>query len=98
MKAISFLVLTLGAASASACSNYYLCHCYDSDGVPNNTVTQAVCNLISNQGSMVNVTGYLECNAGTWSWGWDNCEWRGECLAAKATGDDSSCRGKVFWI
>ncbi|KAF9776648.1 hypothetical protein IL306_005149 [Fusarium sp. DS 682] len=40
---ISILGLLTLSAFASACARYESCHCYDSNGIPNNGATQAVC-------------------------------------------------------
>jgi hypothetical protein len=51
MKGILFLLLTLGAAFASACHNYYSCQCVNSDGTPNNAATNNVCNAVGGNGN-----------------------------------------------
>ncbi|KAF5012684.1 hypothetical protein FDECE_1315 [Fusarium decemcellulare] len=98
----SLLSLLALSAYASACSIYNDCHCYNSDGKPNNDATQTVCNHFS--GSMqLNTreyganTQYKECEAKTFGGAssFDNCDWRRRCQSAGATGADSSCRSKV---
>jgi hypothetical protein len=98
MKVASFLLI-LGASLASACSHYGSCHCFDSDGTPNNAATTSVCYSYNGQGSLQNdttdygdSTPYLECYANEGCW--QNCNWRRHCQGAGATGDDSSCNSK----
>ena len=96
MKLKIFLLFTLEASSASACKFYKACHCYDSDGSPNNTATDTICGWqkgrlqydITEYGSD---TTYQECfyTSGQPFW---NCQWREQCQQVGATGDDSSCR------
>lgn len=43
MKATSFLLLALGAASASACDNYYYCYCLDDNGIQDDYATGRAC-------------------------------------------------------
>ena len=67
MKAILFLLLTLGVSSASACSHYQFCHCQDNKGTPNDTATNTVCNGEGVAGQMRTLGGdssgspYKEC-------------------------------------
>ncbi|KAI8246556.1 hypothetical protein K4K55_007796 [Colletotrichum sp. SAR 10_96] len=65
-------ILTLAfAAYASACASYNDCHCYDSNGVPNNGATKSVCDHFG--GSMIKAereygasTTYQECEVKTY--------------------------------
>ena len=109
MKAVLFLLLALGASSATACSDYYWCHCDDSDGTPNNDATTAVCSGYFSPAppSMVNdtydygdSTTYLECEAhgGSNSGTWNNCVWRRHCQNVGATGDSNChCKGNCVY-
>ncbi|KAF6514231.1 hypothetical protein HZS61_006487 [Fusarium oxysporum f. sp. conglutinans] len=98
---VSLLALLALSTCASACASYSKCHCYNSDGKPNNDATQTVCDHFS--GSMnPNVreygegTQYKDCEAKTFGGAssFDNCDWRRRCASAGATGADSSCRLK----
>ncbi|KAG5816324.1 hypothetical protein H9Q74_011193 [Fusarium xylarioides] len=40
---VSILGLLTLSAFASACASYESCHCYDSNGIPNNGATKTVC-------------------------------------------------------
>jgi hypothetical protein len=92
MKAAPFLLLALGAASAFACDTYYYCHCYDSDGSPNNAATTSVCTYWYGA-STANGLDALECSIGD-GMAMNNCDFRKLCGVAFATGSDSSCRDK----
>ena len=101
MKPARFLLFALGASSASACAWYSFCHCYDSDGVPDNKATETVCGshygaLQLNQREYGRDTSYTECISaighGPY---WNNCYWREDCKSAGATGTDSSCWCKL---
>ncbi|KAJ0360288.1 hypothetical protein COL154_007709 [Colletotrichum chrysophilum] len=100
MRVSAFLTLAF-AAYASACASYNDCHCYDSNGVPNNGATKSVCDHFG--GSMIKAereygasTTYQECEVKTYGGAssFDNCDWRRRCQGAGATGADSSCRSK----
>lgn len=102
MKLALFLHFALGASSASACSWYVFCHCYDSNGLPNNGATKTVCGthlgaLRLNQREYGRDTAYTEC-VSAFGLGptWDNCQWREQCKDAGATGADSSCYCKFL--
>jgi hypothetical protein len=93
MKAVSFLLLALEVASASACANYLNCHCVNADGVQNDAVTRTICNQYkeANMGPGP-IIGYLQCTSpSNVQVQLDNCEWRKACKAHGATGSDSSC-------
>ena len=97
MKAIRFLLLALGASSASACSQYSHCHCMNSDGNPNDAATKAVCNgegagIGSIEPYKSGSDSYTDCVAQHGCW--NNCSWRKDCYNAGATGSDSHCRVK----
>jgi hypothetical protein len=98
---VTLLALLALSTHASACASYNNCHCYDSDGKPNNGATQTLCNHY--KGSMVpdesengEGTSYMECEAQTFGGAssFENCDWRIRCQSAGATGNDSSCRLK----
>ncbi|EXM04691.1 hypothetical protein NOF04DRAFT_18650 [Fusarium oxysporum II5] len=99
---VSILGLLTLSAFASACASYESCHCYDSNGVPNNGATQTVCDhfkggMEPNTREYGANTQYKECNVKTFGGGassFDNCDWRRRCQSAGATGADSSCRSK----
>ena len=94
MKPELFLLFTLGASSTSACAWYFFCHCYNSDGLFNNTATATVCGwygsgLVYATFIYGVTTGNEECfGAGM---ALNNCKWREHCQQVGATGDDSSC-------
>jgi hypothetical protein len=99
MKAVSFLLLALGAASVSACSSYNFCHCDNSDSTPDNSATDAICSYFGNtatsDGNDPNNV-YDVCPAGQNAYnsqfGWNNCLWRVYCKIKGATGGDSLCQ------
>jgi hypothetical protein len=96
MKAALFLLLALGAASASACDNYIYCHCRNSDGSANNDATGDICNyFVGTQSYDGDIPGN-ECEVGSGPDNsfWSNCKWRIYCKILGATGSDSSCRAK----
>ena len=101
MKAILFLLLTLGVSSASACSHYQFCHCQDDKGTPNDTATNTVCNGEGVAGQMRTLGGdssgspYKECLAQAGCW--NNCSWRANCKSAGASGADSNCYSKCIF-
>jgi hypothetical protein len=103
MKAVSFVLLALGAASVSACNSYYDCHCVQSDSSPNNKATDDICNYMINTYGLGEITqhsapdGGDECLYGTGSSvaGWDNCLWRVYCKIVGATGQDSNCEYNI---
>ena len=100
MKPELFLLFALGVSSTSACANYRFCHCYDSDGSPNNKATATVCfwhagpayegQLVYDIREYGTGTMNQECHA-TGRYDFNNCSWREDCQQAGATGDDSSC-------
>ncbi|GJC89758.1 hypothetical protein ColTof4_08753 [Colletotrichum tofieldiae] len=105
--ATSALVLLALSNTALACDGYLFCHCYNSDGRPNDAATQTVCKRYN-----AGLTNTIDANA--WSdgakecqyvgiagekrgkfwhpFGLGNCDWRVMCGEAGATGSDSSCR------
>ncbi|USP80829.1 hypothetical protein yc1106_08103 [Curvularia clavata] len=93
----SALALVFLPIAAQACATYQYCHCYDSNGVPNDRVTEAVCRGLGSNGAMVNPgpksDGARECQ-GQGDYRHSNCSWRQWCQLAGATGSDSSCRAK----
>ncbi|KDN62672.1 hypothetical protein CSUB01_11862 [Colletotrichum sublineola] len=101
----SSLVLLLSLAkNALSCAVYTNCHCYDSNGTPNNNATQTAC-----QGYQPSDTSFVaEKSAcyyigppttgpsfGPVYMGMNNCDFRVLCAQAGATGSDSSCAGKL---
>ncbi|EMD59160.1 hypothetical protein COCSADRAFT_255613 [Bipolaris sorokiniana ND90Pr] len=98
MKLSPFTILFFPLA-ISACSNYQSCHCYDSNGVPNNAATAQVCAGFGDRASMADASrgsdGARECKANkSKEVVFSNCSWRQWCQIAGATGKDSSCRDK----
>ncbi|KAF5688831.1 hypothetical protein FDENT_4657 [Fusarium denticulatum] len=99
---VSILGLLTLSAFASACASYESCHCYDSNGIPNNGATQAVCDhykggMEPNTREYGANTQYKQCNVKIFGGGassFDNCDWRRRCQGAGATGADSSCWNK----
>lgn len=99
MKLELFLLFALGVPSTSACSYYTRCHCYDSDGTPNNAATKTVCDLYKVLPYKPRLqydtyeygpnTIYQECAfSGSI---FKNCIFKEQCQWAGATGGDSSC-------
>lgn len=97
MKVAPFLLLALGAASASACSDYMNCHCQNSDGSANNNATGDICNYFDATISYDDDIPGNECIVGSGSHNddWNNCKWRVYCKIVGATGSDSSCRATI---
>jgi hypothetical protein len=92
MKAAPFLLLTLGAASAFACADYSYCHCYDSNGVPDDKATESVC--INWYNDDIGISSDCVPSLG----GINNCDFAKLCAVAFATGGDSSCSQKCGWL
>ncbi|TDZ65190.1 hypothetical protein CTRI78_v003549 [Colletotrichum trifolii] len=108
LAAVGTLALFTLAKTALACDGYLFCHCYDSNGVPNDAITQTVCNrYTAGQTKMIDVNpwsdGARECSItttteGIWvgkSWfayAFGSCDWSKMCSDAGATGSESSCR------
>jgi hypothetical protein len=88
MKATSFLLLALGAASASACHDYQYCHCYDSDGIQNDQATKAVCDQYRETYLVDGPTaGHKQCTSdNNVQIRLNNCDWRLACQNNEATG------------
>ncbi|KAK2035173.1 hypothetical protein LX32DRAFT_647937 [Colletotrichum zoysiae] len=96
------LVLLALSQSALGCSVYRSCHCYDSDGTPNNDATETSC---SHYGASDSSFIDSECKyigpdstgAGRSRLfpGMSNCDFRELCAQAGATGSDSSCSEKI---
>ncbi|KAK2051256.1 hypothetical protein LY76DRAFT_651434 [Colletotrichum caudatum] len=88
-------------AGANACSTYNKCHCTNSDGTPNDNITQAVCNNSNklapkSPGWPVyyeSQDSVMKCVVNTDADGvpLDNCKFREFCTNAGATGSDSFC-------
>jgi hypothetical protein len=98
MKAISFLLLALGAGSASACKQYRYCNCFDSDGQQNDYATGKACADWSKEMYLVDGpgVGHKQCTSlRSADIGMDNCNWRVLCQDYGATGSDSSCWSKT---
>ncbi|KAK1590660.1 uncharacterized protein LY79DRAFT_553654 [Colletotrichum navitas] len=102
-SALVFLATLL--AGANACSTYNECHCTNSDGTANDTITALVCNdsnklapsspgwpLYTEEQDSV-----MKCvlNPGPVNdfVAIDNCKFREFCTKAGATGPDSVCEG-----
>ncbi|EOD52370.1 hypothetical protein GTA08_BOTSDO07498 [Neofusicoccum parvum] len=94
---LSLLTAFLLPIAAQACAQYKFCHCYDSNGVPNDRATAQVCSGLTGIASMVGVSkdsdGARECAAAK-DKTLGNCSFRQWCKIAGATGADSSCRMK----
>ncbi|TDZ19998.1 hypothetical protein C8034_v007437 [Colletotrichum sidae] len=105
--AATSLVLVAFAKSALACDGYLNCHCYNSDGKPNDAATETVCKRYAAGNAQMIVPsdwsdGAKECQyigkegerrGKAWHpFGFSNCQWRDMCGEAGATGADSSCR------
>ena len=100
MKPELFLLFALGVPSTSACAFYTHCHCYDSDGTPNNVATSDVCDLYRTPPSYPRLiydtfeygpnTEHKECEQ-TGAGEFYDCDWKDKCKKAGATGSDSSC-------
>ncbi|KAF4304723.1 hypothetical protein GTA08_BOTSDO07498 [Botryosphaeria dothidea] len=95
---LTALAVALLPLAAQACANYKYCHCYDSNGVPNDRATKQVCDGLGTAvGNMIDASkdsdGAREC-AATRDKNFNNCSWRQWCQLAGATGADSSCRWK----
>jgi hypothetical protein len=97
MKAISFLLLALAAASASACHNYQYCNCLNADGSQNDVVTQTICNEYKEAYTVAGPgNGHLQCtSANNVQIRLNNCQWRKACWNGGAKGSDSSCWSKL---
>jgi hypothetical protein len=100
MKAMSFLLLALGAASASACHQYRFCTCLNSDGQQNDTVTGTACNDYGKEMYLVPgpSSGHQQCTSEhSADIGMDNCHWKKLCGYFGATGDSSrGCSVKTW--
>ncbi|CAI0643661.1 hypothetical protein CGCSCA4_v005223 [Colletotrichum siamense] len=107
LAAAGTLMLVALSKSVLACDGYLFCHCYNSDGKPNDAATQTVCNRYDTKlAKMIDANawsdGAKECQyigpegariGKYWHpYGYSNCQWREMCQAAGATGTDSSCR------
>jgi len=90
MKPALFFVLALGATSASACANYYYCHCTQKDGTADNKATRSICNNWYEGRARAPWGGITECDITPKLL--NNCEFRKLCAVAFATGSDSFCR------
>ncbi|KAK6207040.1 hypothetical protein QIS74_13528 [Colletotrichum tabaci] len=103
----STFVLFALVKTSLACDGYIHCHCYNSDGKPNDAATQTVCNrYAAGNTQMIDANawsdGAKECKyigkdgerrGKYWHpFGLGNCDWRVMCGEAGATGSDSSCR------
>uniref|UniRef100_L2G169 Secreted protein n=1 Tax=Colletotrichum fructicola (strain Nara gc5) TaxID=1213859 RepID=L2G169_COLFN len=64
------LLLAALSATVTACDGYLFCHCYNSDGKPNDVATQTVCNRFpKDQSKMIDVN--------KWSDGAKECQYAG---------------------
>ncbi|TEA12147.1 hypothetical protein C8034_v006463 [Colletotrichum sidae] len=100
---LEIILASLSLTSAvQACATYQNCHCYDSNGVPNDKATAAVCKYPSEL-RVITKGGrtYKECHLYIFgvhgSRGLGNCKMREACQGIGATGHDSSCRKKIYW-
>ncbi|KAK1954517.1 hypothetical protein LY78DRAFT_594058 [Colletotrichum sublineola] len=98
----SLLVLLSLSQSALSCSVYRSCHCYDSNGIPNDNATQTSCSRYSASdtsftNSECQYTGpdYVGGGRNIVFPGMSNCDFRELCTQAGATGSDSSCSDKI---
>jgi len=97
MKATSFLLLALGAGSASACDLYRYCTCLNSDGQQNDYATGKTCGDWSKEMYLVDGpgSGHKQCTSShSADIPMDNCGWRRSCNHYGA-GGDSSCWGRT---
>ncbi|KAI3400753.1 hypothetical protein diail_1962 [Diaporthe ilicicola] len=93
------------AASTQACALYQFCHCTSADGTPDDIATLTACMAQSESDKeFTGISGFQECHfygdahsgfADLEKNGLDNCDFREACTAAGATGQDSSCSGKL---
>jgi len=94
MKSRLFLLLALGAASTSACSNKYTyCHCTTSTGAVNETATMQVC--LWEIGIIQPSPGqdWHECKTcDLCEPSFSNCDFREKCTYVESGGQDSNCR------
>ncbi|KAL0945037.1 uncharacterized protein CTRU02_202924 [Colletotrichum truncatum] len=95
---ITLTALLSMASTIYGCDLYKFCHCYDSNGMPNDKATQKVCPGNIEKRTEFGVT-FDECHHHKWrGLGYEvlgNCKFRESCQWAGATGTDSSCRAKV---
>ncbi|KAI8281199.1 hypothetical protein K4K60_004350 [Colletotrichum sp. SAR11_57] len=64
------LLLAALSATVTACDGYLFCHCYNSDGKPNDVATQTVCDRFpKDQSKMIDVN--------KWSDGAKECQYAG---------------------
>ena len=89
MRAALFLLLALGAASASACTLFEYCHCLDSDGSANDGATRAACNIVGGN-TQNDPTNKFQESYDSASTG--NVQFKQYCWNSGATGDNESCR------
>lgn len=94
MKAASFLLLVLGAASASACDSYHICHCQDSNGSANDQATNTACSTGFGYIQRDPTNTFAECVSDEQG-AMDNVAFKQYCWKAGQTGDDSNCREKL---
>ncbi|KAI3546471.1 hypothetical protein CABS03_13094 [Colletotrichum abscissum] len=99
MRLTTLVTVLSISITAQACSGYKYCHCYDSDGTPNDSATSTVCTKAGYQTKYNSDLGHYECYYYSETLfkniGQSNCGMRERCIKAGATGKDSSCRGKV---
>lgn len=95
---MSFLLLALGAASASACHQYRYCNCLNSDGQQNDDATGKACTDYNHEMYLVDgpVSGHVQCTSEhSAKIEMDNCHWKNLCGYFGATGDSSyGCWGR----
>lgn len=101
----SIVSAILFAAGTQACALYSVCICTNADGSPDNDSTQRACLGQSEpHKELIGTGGLQECHftgdahsgfLGLEDNGLDNCSFREACTAAGATGEDSSCSGKL---
>ncbi|KAK2038088.1 hypothetical protein LZ31DRAFT_546459 [Colletotrichum somersetense] len=99
----SLIFLATLLAGANACATYHKCHCTNTDGSANDTITQVVCNNSNKLAPQSpgwpvyyeNEDSVMKCivNTGPSSdfVAVNNCKFRDFCTNAGATGSDSSC-------
>ncbi|KAF4844789.1 hypothetical protein CGCSCA4_v006918 [Colletotrichum siamense] len=64
------LLLAALSTTATACDGYLFCHCYNSDGKPNDVATETVCNRFAKEQSKM-------IDANQWSDGARECRYAG---------------------
>ncbi|KAG7040025.1 hypothetical protein JMJ77_0010304 [Colletotrichum scovillei] len=82
---------TLASLPWKECANYKFCHCYDDNGMPNDLATNIICPGNLELRMEFGVT-FEEC------YYYKNYFSSIRCMAAGATGSNSSCGDKVEYV